>query len=239
MSFLDELSANATNAGRIASQKMKNASDGNKISKNITAEKRNIEQKYSEIGKLFYEKYKDAPDAEFAEQIASITASEQKITELQAELEAVRARKPELISVAEGTPAAPVSAPTAMVCMQCGSTYGTGETFCALCGQKLVSQYANAAQAASAPVQTAEDVQSAPTEEAAVIPTEAVVIPEPAAADTAENTAPSAEASAPAEAAATEAPAAEEPVKAGRFCAYCGAAAEASQVFCAQCGQKL
>ena len=71
----------------------------------------------------------------------------------------------ELVPVPEDTPASarPQQAkPSAMVCMGCGNTYPSGTAFCSVCGQKLVAQYQDSASFASAPVQTADDVQVQP-----------------------------------------------------------------------------
>lgn len=267
MSLLDKLSANVTNAGRIASQKVKNMSEANSLSTEQRNERNSIQRNLSEIGRLYYEKYKDVPDAEFAALISEIKASEQKIQELDAEIEAVRAREPELVPIPEDEEIRPAAQPTAKVCMQCGATYAVTETVCTGCGTELVAQYATAAEAAAAPQQTAEAapekpvpaepvtiplvnpapkppvVNGVPVIPAQVDPTPIIptqVDPAPVQADPA----PAAEEKpVPETSAAPEAHAAPEAAPAAdaapRFCAYCGKPCESGQVFCAQCGKKL
>lgn len=220
MSIPNKISANLTNAGRTVSQSLKNFSDVNSLQKEVSAEKRNIKSKYFEIGQLYYEMFKDDPTADLFEQVESITNSQTRIEELEAQIQEVKDRKPELVQV----PSTPKNVkPSAMVCMQCGSTYDTTQVFCAACGQKLTPQYPNAEAAAAAPAQTAEDVvnrtfesSSNPTQPSLTKPAD-IILPNPT------------------EDAHEEAPAA--PAK--RFCTKCGAPAAADSAFCAQCGNKL
>lgn len=140
--FIDKLSANVTNAGKIVSQKVRNMSDAGTLTSAQNTEKRNVQDTLMEIGKLYFEKHKNDPNAEFAHQIASILTSEKRIAELQTEIEAVRAREPELVAVPETIrEPKPSKTPTAMVCMQCGRTYAPDVTKCLGCGQQLIPQY--------------------------------------------------------------------------------------------------
>lgn len=212
MSFTDKLSANLTNAGRTVSQMAKNFTDTNALQREMNAEKRNIQQKLAEIGQLYYDKYKGDPGAEFFAEVESISASEQRIEELTAEIQGVQARKPELVTVsADGTKGVK---PSAMVCMQCGASYSDiTQTFCSNCGQKLTAQYPSSAAAYLAPDQTASDVQSRPVQPSLTKPAD-IVLPETPAQP-------------------------EETAAAARFCTKCGAKADSDSVFCAQCGNKL
>lgn len=209
--FFDKLNVDLTNAGRKVSQKMKNSSDASKLMSEINAENKSIQGNLMAIGKLYYDICRDNPDEQFREMVESITHSEQRIAELQESIKIIRAREPELVSVPEQTIVPPVK-PSAMVCMGCGNTYPDGTAFCSVCGQKLVAQYQSAAAAASAPMQTAADVQFKPEEpEPEVMITDAEII-EP------------------------EAPEAEKP----QFCPYCGKKISfAGQTFCDNCGHAV
>lgn len=234
MSFSDKLSAHLTNAGRTVSQMTKNLSESSALQKEVSAEKQNIKDRFFEIGQLYYERFKDDPTADFYELIESITNSTNRITDLEAQIQSVKERKPELVEV-------PVSTknvqPSAMVCMQCGSTYGTTQTFCSACGQKLVAQYPTAAAAAAAPVQTAADVQSKEPASSLTKPADIILpkqndTPPSAPADPVTPAEPSFE---EVETVKNDAPAAPAP----RFCTNCGAPAASDSAFCAQCGNKL
>lgn len=207
--FIDKLSANVTNAGKIVSQKVKNMSDASSLTSAQNTEKRNVQDTLMEIGRLYFERHKNNPNAEFSQQVASILTSEKRIAELQAEIEAVRAREPELVPVPEApkTPQ-PQKTPTAMVCMQCGRTYAANVSNCQNCGQQLVPQYGSfqkpqpVSENWYTPEQSAEPEKTAPA--------------------------------APAEE-KTDA----QPSAANRFCAYCGKPCTQGQIFCAHCGKKL
>ena len=210
MEFIDRISAGLTNAGRTVSQNAKNFSETNRLKSEISTEKRNIQQKYAEIGQLYYEKYNNDPGCEFFPEVDAILTSMRHIEALEAEIQEVQNRRPELVAVPERA-GDPSVRPSAMVCMQCGQTYDASQTFCSNCGQKLTAQYPTPAAATLAPNQTAADVQSVP---AASVTSEA---PE---SNTPENPAGT-----------------KEPAK--RICLNCGAASPEDSVFCAQCGTKL
>ncbi len=219
MSITDKISANLTNAGRTVSQSLRNFSDTTSLQKEVSAEKRNIKAKFYEIGQLYYEMFKDDPGADFFEQVESITNSQIRIEEIEAEIQEVKERKPELVQI----PSTPKVKPSAMVCMQCGSTYDTSHTFCANCGQKLTPQYPTPEAAAAAPAQTAEDVQTRSAAENTEVAAPAVQ--KPSLTKPADIILPKASEE-------TEAPA-------KRFCTCCGAPAAADSAFCAMCGTKL
>ncbi|MBR2085651.1 MAG: zinc ribbon domain-containing protein [Oscillospiraceae bacterium] len=220
MEFIDKLSAGLTNAGRTVSQSAKNFSDTNRLKSEISAEKRNIQQKYAEIGQLYYEKFNNDPGCDFFPEVDAIMTSMRHIEALEAEILEVQNRRPELVTV-EPRIGDPNIRPSAMVCMQCGQTYDASQTFCSNCGQKLTAQYPTAAAATLAPDQTAADVvNSSVSSVTPAEPNDTRVIPNSPHINLAKTDEP-----------------AQEPPK--RICLSCGAAAENDSVFCAQCGTKL
>jgi membrane protease subunit (stomatin/prohibitin family) len=163
--------------------------------------------------------FKDDPGADLFEQVESITNSQIRIEELEAQIAEVKERKPELVQI----PSTPKVKPSAMVCMQCGSTYDTTHTFCANCGQKLTPQYPTPEAAAAAPAQTAEDVQTRSTAEDPEIAEP--VAQKPSLTKPADIILPKTS---------------EGTIASGkRFCTCCGAPAAADSAFCAMCGTKL
>ncbi len=257
--FLDVLSANVTNAGRTVSQKAKNISEATSLTNEQRAETRKIQEAYSEIGKLYYEKFKDTltPDSDFVELMDTITKASARIDALQEEIESIRARKPELVDVPEyshPTPAAEKKC--VMYCMGCGATYGAGQAYCEKCGYKLEEQKASAA-----PAETVADVEQQAQAPAAEKPTATpvsvplvnpapkpplvngapVILEKPAepAAETPETADVPETTDAPETPAAPEAPAAPTEEAACKFCAYCGKPRQAEQNFCTECGNKF
>lgn len=222
--FFDRLNANVTNATRTVAQKAKNLNEANKLNSQIKAEEHNIQQNLIAIGQKYYEICKDSPDEVFKTMVASIAESEQKIAGLKQEIEAIRAREPELVPIPEEVttvkPVNPPAEPSAMVCMNCGNTYEAGNIFCAVCGQKLTAQYENSDTATNAPVQTENDVQvnqeivDTPKEEEEII--EAEISEE------------------------KQSVAQEETSEKSAFCPYCGNKLNvAGQLFCGECGKAL
>jgi RNA polymerase subunit RPABC4/transcription elongation factor Spt4 len=220
MEFIDKISAGLTNAGRTVSQSARNFSDTNKLRNEISTEKRNIQQKYAEIGQLYYEKFNNDPGCDFFPEVDSILTSMRRIEALEAEIQEVQNRRPELVTVPESTRDYGVK-PSAMVCMQCGQTFDASQSFCSNCGQKLTAQYPTSAAASLAPSQTAADVQNTTP-----VVNEASVTPEEAPDSRVIHNTPNVNLDKK-----TEAP--------KRVCLNCGAVAADDSVFCAICGTKL
>jgi len=250
MGFFDKVGAHLTNATRTVSQNVKNVSDSSSLNREISSHQKNIQLKYAEIGQLFYEKYCEAPECEFAEQVASIKNSMQEIVKLQAEIQEVKARKAELVPIPEDPPKTPAAHPTAMVCTKCGNTYDTTQVFCSVCGEKLVPQYPTPPQPAETvvpePVQPTET--QTPQPDAKETPAVSLDKDEPAQTESAEPITETQEA----ENDAVELPM-EEPIPsegaaefrdidlnpAPKFCTVCGAENEGDSAFCIQCGSSL
>lgn len=226
MEFIDKLSAGLTNAGRTVSQSARNFSDTNRLKSEINTEKRNIQQKYAEIGQLYYEKFNNDPGCDFFPEVDAILTSMRRIEELEAEIQEVQNRRPELVTVPESARDLGVK-PSAMVCMQCGQTYDANQTFCSNCGQKLTAQYPTAAAASLAPNQTAADVQNAaPSQATTPVVSETSIKPEEAPDSRAVPNTPVVNLD-------------KKPEASKRICLNCGAEAADDSVFCALCGTKL
>lgn len=227
-SFFDQLNASIKNAGRTVSQKAKNLNESNKLSSQLKAEEHNIQQNLIAIGQKYYDLCKENPDDDFRAMVEAIAESEQKIEGLRQEIDEIRAREPELVSVPEET-CRPVNAsakPSAMVCMNCGNTYETGNTFCAVCGQKLTAQYANLYTASNAPVQTEHDVQVKPEMTETPAPEEEEIV--------------DAVISEPEQPAVQETVQEDETAPKPSFCPYCGKPLNTpGQLFCGECGKSL
>lgn len=234
--FWDKLSANVTNVSRQGIQKAKNLSEASALSNEQRTEKKNIQVQFAEIGRLYYEKYKDAADAEFTDQISSIIASERRVAELEEEIAAVRAREPELVDVPEYEPPTPAAAApqkkdaTSMYCIQCGSSYGVSEKFCAICGSELVPQYGGAPNVRTTPGSLQPVASEEDAAESEKPDTLDFLIDEDAAEDTQDT--PDAEN-------AADAPAEEEKKAENCFCPYCGKPCQTDMAFCPGCGRKL
>lgn len=76
----------ARDLAAFAADKAKKASRAAKLKLEISAEKENIETAYAEIGKLYYEAHKDAPEGFFLQLCEEISAAKAAIEAKEAEL---------------------------------------------------------------------------------------------------------------------------------------------------------
>ncbi len=139
-SFLDKLSVKTTNAARIAQQKAANMKDTTSLSSQIHKEKNNIQKLIQNLGNQYFSTHREDPEAEFSEIIAQVIAAQTHIQELNAQIEVIKSREPEL---RELPPEAPqeTATPSAMVCLKCGSSHPSTAKFCDACGQILIPQF--------------------------------------------------------------------------------------------------
>ncbi len=228
MGFFDKLGAQLTNASRTVSQNVKNASDSSSLNRKINSHQKNIQQKYAEIGQLFFEKYGNNPENEFAEQTASIKNSMEEIVSLQAEIEEVKARKAELVPIPEDTPKPTTStAPATMVCTKCGNTYTAPQEYCSVCGEKLVPH-------SSQPVAT-ETVIPTPVPEEEAAPESSVTV-----ADETPEESSFSDSNEPERTILNEPEVTELKIPSTKkFCTHCGAENESDSTFCVVCGNSL
>lgn len=81
MGFFDKLTEKITVAGQAAVDKTKEVANIAKLKTEIFEEEQKIEKVYKEIGKLYVELHREDCEEAFAEKIAAIKASEEKIAE--------------------------------------------------------------------------------------------------------------------------------------------------------------
>ena len=78
-----------------AADKTKAAARAAKLSAEIAVERDSIKKNYTEIGKLYYEKYKDNPDEEMAQAISEVSISMAIIESKKSEIEELKKTSPE------------------------------------------------------------------------------------------------------------------------------------------------
>lgn len=123
MGFFDKIKDVAGNAGDAISKGARNASDStkkmvekNKLKSQISGLERDIEKKYTEIGKQYFKINSANPSPEFAEMIDFITSSQAKINELQKEIASIDNK---------------------YLCPVCGEGIAENAKFCPSCGSKF------------------------------------------------------------------------------------------------------
>ncbi len=72
-----------------AAERAKSVARLAKLKVDIAAEREGIRKNYIQLGKLYYENYKDFPDKVMEQAVADIMRSEEKIDDLRAEIDAI------------------------------------------------------------------------------------------------------------------------------------------------------
>ncbi|MBQ3566353.1 MAG: zinc ribbon domain-containing protein [Oscillospiraceae bacterium] len=116
MSFVSDFGKKISNKTKEISQKAKVMSETNSLNNIIKGEECKIDFQYKTIGKLYFEKFGENPEDDFAEAIETIKASMQKIDETKQEITKIRSR---------------------FNCPECGEPFKNDALFCSKCGAKL------------------------------------------------------------------------------------------------------
>lgn len=252
MALLDELGKGISGLGRKTAEMGRNFSDTTRLNAQIADEERNIQNCFTQIGKLYVELHKNDYESSFAVWIQNLADSEMKIAEYKKQMQVLKGvrscpncgadvQKTASFCSVCGTrmPVEPPSVPEApagsVFCSNCGAAMPRGTKFCTACGTKLeqpapvqtyVAAPATAPVAPAAPVTPVYDYEQ-------VMP----VNEEPASV---EETVPEMFQDAPEVQETTNW--VEEPVEAevpiGRFCSNCGAQLQPEDMFCTECGTK-
>lgn len=151
--IFDDIGKKISQAGQTVVQKTKDFSDVSRINGLISDEEKKINNNYSVIGKLYYTKYADTCDAEFATLVASIKESESKLAEYKQQIKDIKGTVhcekcgAELTQDASfcnicgapvaTAPKAEASAPQGLVCSGCGSALKPDMKFCTTCGKPV------------------------------------------------------------------------------------------------------
>lgn len=116
MDFFQKIGNTLSNTGKDIAEKTKKLSDTSKLNSEISKQQNAINQAYSQIGKIYFEKYSNLDCSELKELCDSITASNTKINELKKEITQIKG----LVN-----------------CPNCNAEVATSATFCGSCGHKL------------------------------------------------------------------------------------------------------
>ncbi len=254
MGVFKGLGKKISDKGKELSQKARIMSETSSLNNVVRGEECKIDYQYKSMGKLYFEKYGDAPAEEFAKACEAIKDSMEKIEQIKAEIVKIKAR---------------------FNCPNCGSPFKHGSVFCSKCGAKLPAQndsddpdnipedaqqcpecgnilpkealFCNSCgKKLEKPVltdETSDENKDAAEQEAAEASAEPVKEEESfAPKENEENTASEEAAAQDTESADKETPAAdgqeeqeEEPVK---LCSECGNPIYGGDMFCSECGAK-
>lgn len=135
MEFIKNLTDKLSKVAEATTKKAGELTDTAKLKIKISRLNGEINEAYSEIGKLIYKQYKDASDesAAIAEKCLGIDKKSAEITSINAEIEAIKAA----VAATEETNEEDAPVATApSVCPCCGTELPIGAFYCCKCGQK-------------------------------------------------------------------------------------------------------
>lgn len=90
MAFLDKIGKKIGDVAGSATDMAKDFAETTKLNSEISAEEKQINQWFLEIGKFIFENEKENPDSVVAELIAKIKTSQQSIEELKRKIEEIK-----------------------------------------------------------------------------------------------------------------------------------------------------
>lgn len=90
MDFIEKIGDTITTKGKEAADKAKELAEIAGLKGQIASCEEVIKKNYLEIGKLYYEKYKNDPDAEFTKQITAINNAKTGVEELQGKISDIK-----------------------------------------------------------------------------------------------------------------------------------------------------
>ena len=154
MDFFNKIGNKVSSVASSATAKVKDIADTSSINRQIASNEAKMNNLFSEIGKIYYNKNKDNPTEEFAAAFKEIVAIQERIEIEKAQLQALKKTKTctncgnEIAlgvafcsncgTKAPEDPVAPTpAAPTSKVCPGCGKVEGPEVAFCSGCGCKF------------------------------------------------------------------------------------------------------
>lgn len=116
MSVFTNIGKNISTKSKELSHKAKAMSEKSSLNSIIKGEESKIDFQYKAIGKLYFEKYNEDPDSDFADSINIIKSSIEKIEQTKEEIAKITSQ---------------------FNCPGCGAPFKNGAVFCSKCGEKL------------------------------------------------------------------------------------------------------
>ena len=149
MALWENLSKKATNTTAKAVHQAKVFSETTRINGLISEEEKRINEKYSQIGKLFVEVYRDGCDEQFADLMGAVLEAENKIKDYRLQIQNLKGEtqckqcgailQKEALFCSNCGWAVPKPEPAASSekCAHCGNVVEKGMRFCTSCGKPI------------------------------------------------------------------------------------------------------
>ena len=125
MAFFDDLGKKISQVGQSTIQKTKEMADVAKINSMISEENKKLSNSYYQLGRLYAQLHSTDYEQAFADWIGAIRYSEERIQQLQKQIQSIK-------GLAR--------------CTQCGSEVPSSAAFCSVCGAKMPSTETEALQ---------------------------------------------------------------------------------------------
>lgn len=119
MAFFEDLGKKLSATGQSAAQKTKELAEVTKLKSQVNDLNKSLNSYYQEIGKLYFEKTKDAPDAEFEGLYAQIAEAYEKLESTKAQIREIKGIN---------------------ICSNCGEEVPAGQKFCSKCGTEIIAE---------------------------------------------------------------------------------------------------
>lgn len=116
MAFIDDLSAKLNRAGNAAVQKTQEVTELARLNGQINTDNQKIQSIFTQIGNLYFRKFKNNPDPDFRKYISEIIS-------LEKDLEGCQNRILEIKSL--------------ILCPNCHAAIAAGSVFCSECGVRV------------------------------------------------------------------------------------------------------
>lgn len=126
MSLFENIGKKITSVSQDAVRKTKDFADTAKLNSMISDEDKYINNCYTKLGKMYFEKYSDSPDEEFIGIIDSIKAAEVRKSEHRKKIEIMKEND--------------YSFSGNKICRVCGAVLPPDSMFCVSCGSKIEEQ---------------------------------------------------------------------------------------------------
>lgn len=156
MGLLERVGSTITNAGSSVVHKTKEKMETSSINRMIASNEAALRTMYEEVGRIYYEKYKDRPDFELAQRCEVISGAIRNLDELKAGRDGGNAKEPEIEPYYK-TPEKPMEDKSRelqkdgpkdvqkdepleihKVCPECGSQIPASNSFCPVCGKRMI-----------------------------------------------------------------------------------------------------
>ncbi|MCL2828250.1 MAG: zinc ribbon domain-containing protein [Oscillospiraceae bacterium] len=152
MSLFDEIGKKLAQTSQSAAQKAKDLTETARLNGMISEEEKRINNAFQQIGKAYYETYGRSPDQLFAQLIAGINDSKEKMTAYAEQIKQIKGiancqkcggevpyNAPFCSSCGSPMNTAPVpeASTDSVLCRLCGASVASKAAFCTSCGNKI------------------------------------------------------------------------------------------------------